>query len=117
MQPIQATGGRGSLVMMSSKGCFRWHALATGFLAWLLSSCQPSMPVWGPGYPDVEATGSACDGCGGKKTKPDPTIKDIAHEIDELEEHLEKFGSVVPKHADVWGQARLTMHRQEFERI
>ena len=29
--------------------------------------------------------------------------------------HVEKFGSVVTKQPDVWGQARLTAYRQEFE--
>ena len=40
----------------------------------------------------------------------------LAHRIDLLERAIDKYGSIVPKHADVWGQARLMMHRQEFER-
>lgn len=43
-------------------------------------------------------------------------VQRLAHEIDVLERHIETFGSIVPKRADVWGQARLTLHRQEFER-
>lgn len=40
----------------------------------------------------------------------------LAQRIDHLEKQIDKYGSIVPKHADVWGQARLMMHRQEFER-
>jgi hypothetical protein len=50
----------------------------------------------------------------------EPGTRDPAHvarAIDSLEKHLEKYGSIVPRHADVWGQARLMMHRQEFERV
>ena len=46
-----------------------------------------------------------------------PTVPGVAAEIDTLEKHIERYGSIVPKHADVWGQARLMMHRQEFERV
>jgi hypothetical protein len=45
------------------------------------------------------------------------SVESLAKEIDYLEHHLEMFGTVVPKHPDVWGQARLTKHRQEFERV
>ena len=43
------------------------------------------------------------------------TVRMVADEIDKLEKHIDKYGSVVPKQADVWGQARLMMHRQEYE--
>src|SRR5262245_48964383 len=46
-----------------------------------------------------------------------PTVRALAHDLDELEEHIEKFGSVVAKQPDVWGQARLTKYREEFEKI
>ena len=32
----------------------------------------------------------------------------LAHDLDDLEEHIDKYGSVVAKQPDVWGQARLT---------
>jgi hypothetical protein len=54
-----------------------------------------------------------------RKKPPDrrsSSVESLAKEIDYLEHHLETFGTVVPKHPDVWGQARLTKHRQEFER-
>src|SRR5262249_2120781 len=46
-----------------------------------------------------------------------PTVRMLAAEIDKLERHIEKYGSVVPKQADVWGQARLMMYRAEFEKV
>jgi hypothetical protein len=43
-------------------------------------------------------------------------FKRLAGQIDGLEKQIDKLGSIVPQHADVWGQSRLMMHRQEFER-
>ncbi len=95
-------------------------AMAAGCLASLLlsSCCQPGGPIWGPSYPDMGAGCADCDGCGNNgKKDTELTVKELAHEIDSLEEHIEKYGSIVPKHADIWGQARLMMYRQEVERI
>ena len=44
-----------------------------------------------------------------------PTVRALARDLDTLEDHVEKFGSVVAGHADVWGQARLSKHREEYE--
>jgi hypothetical protein len=41
----------------------------------------------------------------------------FANNLDHLEKHIEKFGSVVVKQPDVWGQARLTKHREEYEKV
>jgi hypothetical protein len=46
-----------------------------------------------------------------------PTVDILAAQIDGLEKHIEKYGSIVPQHASVWGQSRLMMHRNEFERV
>jgi hypothetical protein len=62
-------------------------------------------------------TADCGDGGNSGKKNTEFTVKDLAGEIDSLEKHIEKFGSIVPKHADVWGQARLTAYRQEFERV
>lgn len=40
----------------------------------------------------------------------------VAKAINKLELDLEQTGTVVAKAPDVWGQARLTQHREEFER-
>jgi hypothetical protein len=42
-------------------------------------------------------------------------VAQLAVAIDSFERQLERYGSIVAKHADVWGQARLMMHRHEFE--
>jgi hypothetical protein len=74
--------------------------------ALLLSSCSQLAVV-----SDTLSGEEACD------TEPlqPGSVAALAKEIDHLEKRIEKFGSIVPKHADVWGQARLTMHRQEYE--
>src|SRR5262245_39157077 len=49
------------------------------------------------------------------KLLEDPTMMSLAHDLDCVEKHIEWYGSVVAKTPDVWGQARLTKHREEFE--
>lgn len=44
-------------------------------------------------------------------------IEELAENIDWLEHHIDKYGSVVAKQPDIWGEARLTKHRDEYERI
>lgn len=46
----------------------------------------------------------------------DPTLMALGHDLDHLERHIDWYGSVVARTPDVWGQARLTEHRQEFEK-
>lgn len=46
----------------------------------------------------------------------DASVENLARGIDYLEHQIETFGTVVAQHPDVWGQARLTKHRDEFER-
>lgn len=93
-------------------------AMAEVLLASLLSSCQPCAPIWGPGYPDMGTGTVECGDCASAaKVCTKPTVQALAHDLDALEELIEKFGSVVVKQPDVWGQARLTKHREEFEKI
>ena len=40
----------------------------------------------------------------------------LAHDLDHLEKHIERYGSVTAKIPDVWGQARLTQYREDFEK-
>src|SRR5580692_9638595 len=44
-----------------------------------------------------------------------PTVRALAYDVDKLEHHIELYGSVVTQTPSVWGQARMTKHRQEFE--
>src|SRR5262249_10499751 len=46
-----------------------------------------------------------------------PTVMALARDLDDLEHHIERNGSIVTMQPSVWGQARLTRHRDEFERI
>ncbi len=45
----------------------------------------------------------------------DTEIEKLAREIDWLEAHIDKFGSVAVKQPDVWGESRLTKFRGEYE--
>lgn len=49
------------------------------------------------------------------ETGQDDDIEQLANEIDWLESHIDKFGSVVTKHPDIWGESRLMRHRYEYE--
>ena len=58
------------------------------------------------------------DDCPGRaRVCEKPTVRALAHDLDALESHIERYGSVVIQHPSVWGQARLTKHREEFEKI
>lgn len=46
---------------------------------------------------------------------PDRCTEYVASEIDWLEHQVELYGSVAPKHPNVWGEARLTNHRHQYE--
>lgn len=45
-----------------------------------------------------------------------PTAESLAVEIRALEKHLGCYGTIAAKQPDVWGQARMMKHRQEFEK-
>ncbi len=49
-------------------------------------------------------------------TEKDNSIEQLANEIDWLEHHIDKYGSIVAKHPDIWGQSRLMRHRYEYEK-
>lgn len=81
--------------------------LVPASFAMLLSACQLS-----------GLTGKNCgeEGCPGRaRVCDEPTIRALAHDLDALEAHIEKYGSIVVQQPSVWGQARLTAHRQQFE--
>ena len=46
-----------------------------------------------------------------------PSAEALAAEIDKLEKHIDCYGTIVAKQPDVWGQARLMKHRDEFEKV
>jgi hypothetical protein len=46
-----------------------------------------------------------------------PSAKQLARSIDEMERCLDRYGTVVAKQPDIWGEARLTKYRSEFEQL
>jgi len=50
-------------------------------------------------------------------TMVDCRVEQLAGEIDWLEKYIQRYGSIVAKHPDVWGQSRLTRHRVEYEKL
>jgi hypothetical protein len=53
----------------------------------------------------------------GPATMVDCRVEQLAGEIDWLEKYIGRYGSIVAKHPDVWGQSRLTRHRVEYEKL
>lgn len=45
-----------------------------------------------------------------------PTAEAVAVQIEQLEKHINCYGTIVAKQPDVWGQARMMKHRQDFEK-
>ncbi|MCA9065515.1 MAG: hypothetical protein KDA96_20750, partial [Planctomycetaceae bacterium] len=45
------------------------------------------------------------------------SVERLANSIDRLEKQLDQYGTIVTKAPDVWGQARLTKYRHEYEQI
>jgi hypothetical protein len=89
----------------------RWIALGTAIIfggALLTSSCQRI------GSLDSIELISDEDGAPAQALNQ-PTVADLAGALDTLERGIESDGSIVAEQPSVWGQARLTMYRQEFE--
>jgi hypothetical protein len=84
-------------------------------VAMLCSSCMSLTGL--PPSADDEGASCADGNCKYPMTKvcAKPTMHALAKDLDCLEEHIDKFGSVVAKQPDIWGQARLTKYRQDFE--
>ncbi len=53
----------------------------------------------------------------GGKVCHEATMMNLARDLDHLERHIESHGSIVIQKPAVWGQARLTQYRQEFEEV
>ncbi len=86
--------------------------------AWLLTLSQVGAPVMAADPPwrlsrilpwSTEDVGRR------PETGRDVCVEELARNIDWLEHQLNQFGTVVAKSPDIWGQARMTAHRQEFE--
>jgi len=64
----------------------------------------------------LTAPTTKADGPFWNRSQPQTSVEELAEDIDELEEEIQRYGSVIAKSPDIWGEARLTRHRQEFER-
>lgn len=83
-------------------------------MAMLCASCQTWL-----GKECMQGCGA--DGCAeipGRHAKvcEEPTMMSMAHDLDWMQCRIDEYGSVTAKVPDVWGQARLTKYREEFER-
>lgn len=87
---------------MNSNRLFRWFL--TGVLA-----MHGFLP------PTVRA-GDLFAGWGKTRGRVKTPAEDLAATIDALEKQLDVYGSVVVKQPDLYGEARWTKHRQEYER-
>ncbi len=85
-----------------------------------------ALPILSLAACQVVIHGSA-DGCDGEpaaaaivphepRLGKNPSMHALAGDLDHLEKHIDWHGSVVAKTPDVWGQARLTQYREDFER-
>ena len=50
-------------------------------------------------------------------TGRDNAIEKLAAEIDWLENYVDRYGSIVAKQPDIWGESRLTKYRREVEKV
>ena len=102
---------------MSSVGQY-WHKLRVSLklgshwgwviLAFILTSCHWHKQLRSSEYITEDLIEDSC-------IEKDPTMMTLAQDLDRITTHLDWYGSVVPKAPDVWGQARLTAHREDFE--
>jgi hypothetical protein len=76
-------------------------------LSLLVCSCRSV------GFPEGECEENGCHPAA--RVCNHPTMHALACDLDFLEAHIDKYGSVVAAQPDVWGQARLTKYREEFE--
>ena len=91
-------------------GLRRVGRIAAVLLPFALAACQMLRK------PSAEGDGLALlSPMGESHLGKNPTMHALACDLDHLEKHIDWYGSVVAKVPDVWGQARLTKYREEFE--
>jgi hypothetical protein len=82
----------------------------------LLACVLVLQPVSGRAFDDKPAGWLQSKILGRRPQPPETSVQKLARAMDWLEEELLEDGSVVAKAPDVWGEARLTTHRAEFEK-
>jgi hypothetical protein len=105
----------GSRIMRSPGQAAR---VAVAFLT-IMGTALPPLPGRGGEIVDKMLRGMAVPFKGKQRTPPptgiDCAVERLATEIDWLENYVDRYGSVVAKEPDVWGQSRLTRYRREYE--
>jgi len=80
-----------------------WNVAVTALSVVTISILAiPASPTSADGFPRI--------------LRPRTPIEKLAHKIDELQEDIDRFGTIAVKQPDVWGEARLTKHRDEYEK-
>ena len=99
---------------------FRLHKfpvfLAFGMALWMGGVCHAQFGDFDL-YKPFKVLAAPFDAMHRKKprTGHDSAIERLAEEIDWLEHHIDRYGTIVAKHPDVWGESRLMRHRYEYE--
>jgi hypothetical protein len=85
----------------------RWAATLLALAALEVAGCYswPHDSDW----PTGDCPGHAC-------VCRHPTVRALAHDLDALERQIEQYGSISVQAPSIWGQARLTKHREDFEK-
>ncbi len=99
----------------------RWHSSFIGIVATAVATSgilSPPPSYAGDFYKPFRFLKQPFEAAHREKpvTGKDDRIEQLANEIDWLEHHVDKYGSVVAKHPDIWGQSRLMRHRYEYEK-
>lgn len=94
---------------MALRACRRFGIGILGLILLACAACHS--------FPHAEVDG-CLEECGfhAASCRKD-TMMALARDLDHLENHIERFGSVTTGKPTVWGQARLTQYREEFEAI
>jgi hypothetical protein len=64
----------------------------------------------------IEHVADEAVACPPPKLPHHPSMDSLAHDLDCLEQQIDWYGSIVPKVPDIWSEARLARHREDFEK-
>ncbi len=92
----------------------RRHLIQGMTLVFALSSLIPASaapPILEKLFRPLQRHGRAPETC------TDPAVEELAANVDWLEHNIDRWGSIVAKSPDIWGEARLTKYRREVEEV
>ena len=100
--------GPHELMMRSPRRCVAAIVMAT-FIVQTIFPASAAPPIVEKFLAPLKRHGRAPQTC------VDPCVEELAANIDWLEHNIDRYGSIVAKTPDVWGEARLTKYRREVE--